>query len=338
MSKQQFVDKLSEGDRINDLFLVNSIRLGETKTGKAYLVITVSDKTGEISGPVWDNVPHYQGIVIPGNIIHVKGVVASYQNSKQLKLDGAEAVPQDDVDLGDFLVATPFDREEMGLELQHLVHSVEDVFLRKLLLKFFNKNTKMWNVFQDAPAAKGMHHAYIGGLLEHSLSVTKLAVAMAEHYAGVDRSLLLTGALLHDIGKIKEMTYNRGVVNYTSVGRLKGHLVMGSEMVAEFAAEIKDFPTERLEELQHLILSHHSKQEFGSPIVPMTVEAILLGFVDDIDAKINITEQLRHKMDTPEAQWTDYQRGMERFLYLKGYQNESGNDKDDPAIRQLSLY
>lgn len=339
ITKQQFIDDLSEGDRIDDLFLVKALRVGETKTGKAYLVLTAMDRTGELSGPIWDNVPRFQKILEPGNVVRLKGIVASYQGNKQLKLDDADLVPEDEVDLGVFLASSPFDREEMGLELHKLVHSVENAFLRKLLLRFFNKKTKIWTNFQNAPAAKGMHHAYIGGLLEHSLSVGKLAVAMSEHYAGVDRSLLVSGALLHDIGKLEEMSCERGVIDYTNKGRLKGHLVIGSEMITEAARQIKDFPEDILEELQHLILSHHGKKEFGSPTVPMTVEAILLSFVDDLDAKMNMTEQLRHKIEGSEPVWSDYQRGMERYLYLKGYKDgtEPAPENDDPASRQLSL-
>ncbi|MBU1986852.1 MAG: HD domain-containing protein, partial [Proteobacteria bacterium] len=155
-----------------------------------------------------------------------------------------------------------------------------------------------------------------GGLLEHSLSVARIADGLAAHYSGVDRSLLLTGALLHDIGKVEELAMDVALINYTAQGRLKGHLVMGSEMVAEAAVHIKDFPAELLTQLQHLILSHHGRQEFGSPTVPMTIEAFLLSFVDDLDAKMNLMEQLRKKMKEPGLQWTEYQRSLERYLYL----------------------
>ena len=340
MLKRQFVDMLDEGDSIDDLFVVKSVRQSETKAGKPYLALTIMDKTGEVAGPIWDRVDHYRDICQPGNSIHVSGSLGSFQGSKQLKVTAARPVAEEDVDLASFLPTTTKNREDMAFDLQKLVLSVEDPFIRKLLLKFF-KRSKYWSLFQNAPAAKGVHHAYIGGLLEHSLSVAQLADHMAGHYLGVNRSLLLAGALLHDIGKITELSYARGAIDYTNSGRLKGHLVIGSEMVADAALEIKDFPVETREQIQHLILSHHGRREYGSPIVPMTVEAFLLNFLDEIDAKMNVTEQLRRKIDANTMEWTDYQRHLERYLFLQGL--DSGvkavqYDDDDPAARQQSLF
>jgi 3'-5' exoribonuclease len=211
--------------------------------------------------------------------------------------------------------------------------------LKKLLNHFFKKSDS-WPDFQEAPAAKGIHHAYIGGLLEHSLSVARVADFLAKHYEGVDRSLLIAGALLHDIGKLEELKMEGGLVEYTVRGRLKGHLVIGSEMVALAAGEIRDFPEELLEQLQHLVLSHHGRQEFGSPAVPMTVEAFILSFLDDLDAKMNITEQLRRKMDNKELSWTDYQRSLERYLYLGGFERKEpeGSVTQPNSSRQPSLF
>jgi 3'-5' exoribonuclease len=212
---------------------------------------------------------------------------------------------------------------------------VHNPFLKKLLCSFFKKEP-MWQRFQDAPAAKGIHHAYVGGLLEHSLSVARIADGLAAHYSGVDRSLLLAGALLHDIGKVEELAMDLAVIDYTAQGRLKGHLVMGSEMAAEAAAHIKDFPAELLTQLQHLILSHHGRQEFGSPTVPMTIEAFLLSFVDDLDAKMNLMEQLRKKMKEPGLQWTDYQRSLERYLYLGPLESQEEEVAEGPVKRRVA--
>ena len=234
--------------------------------------------------------------------ICVAGVVVQTQQAwcspivihLQLRIDGISPVPQDEIDLGHFYPASPRNIQKMADEVQALVQSVSNPFLKKLLNHFFKKSDR-WSSFQEAPAAKGIHHAYIGGLLEHSLSVAKVADFLAKHYEGVDRSLLLAGALLHDIGKLEELKMESGLVEYTVRGRLKGHLVIGSEMVAAVAGKIRDFPEELLEQLQHLILSHHGRHEFGSPAVPMTVEAFILSFLDDLDAKMNITEQLQKK-------------------------------------------
>jgi 3'-5' exoribonuclease len=340
MKKSIFVVQLKQGTRIDELFLVKSARLSETKAGKPYLILVVMDRSGEVSGPVWDNAMEVQKLCSPGEIVRVTGMVQSYRDNLQLKIDSVLSVPKSTVELGDYFPVSPKNRQEMVDELQILLRTIGNPYLKKLLNYFFNKSN-WWLKFQEAPAAKGIHHAYIGGLLEHSLSVAQLCHFMAEHYEGVDRSLLLAGALLHDIGKLEELRTKSGVVEYTVAGRLKGHLVIGSEMVNEVAGKIKDFPKELLEQLQHLILSHHGRQEFGSPTVPMTVEAFVLSFVDDLDAKMNLTGQLRRKMNSEEMSWTDYQRTLERYLYLGGFEEKpSPVDKEGPARsrRQPSLF
>ncbi|MGB5231876.1 MAG: HD domain-containing protein [Desulfoprunum sp.] len=337
MTKTTFVEQLKEGDRFDDLFLVKSVRLSETKAGKDYLILTVMDRSGELSGPVWDNVEACHKVCRAGEFIRLKGMVQAYRDKPQLKVDSVQEIDRNEVDLADFVVATTRDPQQMAEELQRLVRSVKDPFLRKLLNHFF-KSGAIWDRFQMAPAAKGIHHAYAGGLLEHCLSMARLADMLAGHYEGIDRSLLIAGALLHDIGKVDELAMEIGVVEYTDRGRLKGHLVIGSEMVAAAAARISDFPPDLLVQVQHLILSHHGRQEFGSPIVPMTVEALLLSFIDDVDAKMNLIEQLRRKMEGGAMQWTEYQRSLERFLYLGGFEEKEVAEETNTPARQQSLF
>jgi len=335
--KSTFVEQLKEGDRFDDLFLVKSVRLSETKAGKGYLILTVMDRSGELSGPIWDNVEACQKVCRAGEFIRLKGMVQAYRDKPQLKVDSVHEVDRDEVDLADFVVTTTRDPQQMAEELQRLVHSVKDTFLRRLLNYFF-KSGVIWDRFQMAPAAKGIHHAYAGGLLEHCLSMARVADMLAGHYDGVNRSLLIAGALLHDIGKVDELAMEIGVVEYTDRGRLKGHLVIGSEMVAVAAAKIHDFPPDLLVQVQHLILSHHGRQDFGSPIVPMTVEALLLSFIDDVDAKMNLIEQLRRKMEGGTMQWTEYQRSLERFLYLGGFEDKDAVEETNTPARQQSLF
>jgi 3'-5' exoribonuclease len=339
MEKKVFVEELKEGDRFEDLFLIKNVKSGETRVGKPYLVLTVMDKSGEVSGPIWDNVVALQKICVAGTVVQLTGMVQSYRDALQLRIEGINQVSQTQIDLVHFYPASPKNMQKMADEVQDLVQSVSNPFLKKLLIHFFKKSD-WWPSFQEAPAAKGIHHAYIGGLLEHSLSVAKIADFLAKHYEGVDRSLLLAGAFLHDIGKLEELKMENGIVEYTVRGRLKGHLVIGSEMVAAVAGKIRDFPEELLEQLQHLILSHHGRHEFGSPTVPMTVEAFLLSFLDDLDAKMNITEQLRRKMDNEKMGWTDYQRSLERYLYLGGFgeKEPEGEVVQPNSSRQQSLF
>ncbi len=340
MKKNAFVADLKEGERIDDLFLVKSAKLGETRAGKPYLVVTVMDRSGEISGPIWDNVEALQNICVAAEVIRLVGMVQSYREKPQLKIDTAYKVPQEDINPSLFYPTSTRNLEEMADEVHVLIHSISNPFLKKILGLFFKKG-ELWERFQEAPAAKAIHHAYLGGLLEHSLSVARTGEFLAEHYTGVDRSLLIAGALLHDIGKLEELTMAGGLVDYTVRGRLKGHLVIGSEMIALAAGKIRDFPEELLEQLQHLILSHHGRQEFGSPTVPMTVEALILSFLDDLDAKMNITEQLRRKMAGTELSWTEYQRTLERYLYLGGlHKQEAQLDevRSENSSRQPSLF
>ncbi len=340
MKKNVFVADLKEGARIDDLFLVKSAKLGETRVGKPYLVLTVMDKSGEISGPIWENVEALQNLCVPAEVVRLVGIVQSYREKPQLKIDTIHKVPQEDINPGLFFPSSTRNLEEMADELHTLIQSVSNPYLKKILGHFFKKG-EIWERFQEAPAAKAIHHAYVGGLLEHSLSIGRIADFLAGHYAGVDRSLLIAGALLHDIGKIEELTMVGGLVEYTVKGRLKGHLVIGSEMIALAAGKIRDFPEELAEQLQHLILSHHGRQEFGSPAVPMTVEAFILSFLDDLDAKMNITEQLRRKMAGNELTWTEYQRSLERYLYLGGLPKQEVQPEEtrgESNSRQPSLF
>jgi 3'-5' exoribonuclease len=340
MKKNVFVADLKEGERIDDLFLVKSAKLGETRVGKPYLVVTVMDRSGEISGPVWDSVEALQALCTPGEVIRLVGTVQSYREKLQLKIDTVYKESQEEIDPGLFFPASIRNRQEMADELHGMIQNVSNQFLKKILVHFFKKG-EWWDRFQEAPAAKAIHHAYVGGLLEHSLSVARIGNFLAKHYEGVDRSLLISGALLHDIGKLEELSMVSGVVDYTARGRLKGHLVIGSEMVALAAGKIRDFPEELLEQLQHLILSHHGRQEFGSPTVPMTVEAFILSFLDDLDAKMNITEQLRRKMEGSELSWTEYQRSLERYLYLGGLTKKEAQPEEvrsENNSRQPSLF
>ena len=337
MAKQTFVEQLKEGDRFDDVFLVKAVRLSETKTGKSYLILTVMDRSGELSGPVWDNVETFQKVCVPGEFVQLRGMVQSYRDKPQLKVEAVHGVARDLVNEQDFVVSTTRDRQEMAEELQRLIRSVKDSFLRKLLGQFFKAGSVLER-FLVAPAAKGIHHAYVGGLLEHCLSMARVADALAAHYQGVNRSLLIAGVLLHDIGKVEELSMEVGLVEYTDGGRLKGHLVIGSEMVAAAAARIPGFPGDVLQQLQHLILSHHGRQEFGSPVVPMTVEALLLSFIDDVDAKMNLLEMLRRRLQGGQMQWTEYQRSLERFLYLNGLDEKTAAEEFVSSGRQQSLF
>ncbi len=336
MKRNRFVEELQEGERFAEVFLVKSSRLSETRAGKPYLIVEVADKSGEISGPVWDNAEKFIDICKAGNFIHLKGQVQSYRDKLQLRIEDIQPVDKADIFLADFVPSSQFDIGEMAEEIEKIITSVENKWVRNLLNNFFSRSD-IWERFQHAPAAKGIHHAYAGGLIEHCLSMAKLVDMMAGHYQGVDRSILMAGVFFHDIGKLWELQDEGGLIDYTVSGRLKGHLVMGSEMVAQEAAKIKDFPQDILVHIQHLILSHHGKLEFGSPTLPMTPEAFILSFIDDLDSKMNLIDQLRRKLKADGPQWTDYIRSLERYLLLEPYEKQASlqqNSTEQPHVQK----
>jgi len=311
--KKVFVSGLQEGQQVRDMFLIARKNLAETKAGKPYLSLTLMDKTGEIEARVWENARNLDNAADVGDIIFLKAVAKSYQNQVQLTVSGFQQAPKAQTSPADFMPASNRLVPEMQQELVFFIKTITDTGLRKLLSRLFQGD--LLEQFSTAPAAKRMHHAYIGGLLEHTLSVTGMAVKTADHYSGLDRDLLVAGALVHDIAKTKEFSYHTLPFDYTDCGRLLGHLVLGVEMVREAAAKVDELSPARVDVLAHLVLSHHGRYEFGSPVLPMTPEAILLHHLDDMDAKINYIDQLREKREEPG--WTDYQRPLERFLYLQ---------------------
>ena len=311
--KKVFVSGLQEGSRVREMFLLARKNLAETKAGKPYLSLTLMDKTGEIEARVWDNALALDRAAEVGDVVVVQAMVKSYQNQVQLTVSGLQRAEKEQVALADFMPASKRPPEEMRRELVALIASVSDKGLHRLLENLFQG--EVLDKFCQAPAAKKMHHAYIGGLLEHTLSVAGMAEKTASHYSDLDRDLLVCGALVHDVAKIREFSYSSLPFTYTDSGRMLGHLVLGVEMVREAGRGIEELSCLRIDSLAHLVVSHHGRHEFGAPVLPMTPEAIILHHLDDMDAKMNYIEQLQEKQEEPG--WTDFQRPLERFLYLR---------------------
>jgi len=330
--KKLFVSGLQEGKQVRDMFLLARKNLAETKAGKPYLSLTLMDKTGEIEARVWENARNLDTAADVGDIIFLQGVAKSYQNQVQLTVSGFQQAAKEEVSLADFMPASNRPVAGMRRELASLIETVTDTGLGKLLAVLFQGD--LLEQFSIAPAAKRMHHAYIGGLLEHTLSVTGMAVKTAEHYPGLDRDLLVSGALVHDIAKTKEFSYSSLPFDYTDCGRLLGHLVLGVEMVRQAAAKVDELSSARVDALAHLVLSHHGRYEFGAPVLPMTPEAILLHHLDDMDAKMNYIDQLREKQEKPG--WTDFQRPLERFLYLRPKEEDVGQASSSHTGAKIS--
>ncbi|MFZ5761679.1 MAG: 3'-5' exoribonuclease YhaM family protein [Thermodesulfobacteriota bacterium] len=339
MTPRTTIKSIRDGQQVEGNFLVKEMGRGETKTGKPYLMLTVMDATGEMAGRVWDNAEQLMPECPAGAVVSLSGKAESYRGVMQLKIDTLMRLDPASVDPADFLPTTPGDIKAMTRELKAIADNVENPFLRELLLSFL-EDRKFMAAFKSAPAAKAMHHAYVGGLLEHTLAITKLAIAVCDLYPSLDRSLLLAGVLLHDIGKIKEFDTAKIPADYSDSGRLVGHMVLGIGMIDERLATIKGFPPDLAARLKHLILSHHGSHDFGSPVLPMMIEAFVLHFLDNLDAKIAYFDRLGSQVQGEGYQWSEYQRNLERFLYLRptapqGPAAPSNGPEIDPRQRNL---
>jgi 3'-5' exoribonuclease len=310
--KKVFIKDIKAGDAVDDIFVLSDKHLAQKKDGKNYLNIVFSDKTGSIKGVVWDNVDEISAQLQSGDFVRSKGNISEYRETLQFVVKEMHASAIDAVDPSDFIPATRRDIGSMYERLLKLTASMSTVYLRELFDAFW-ADEEFVHKFKHAPAAKKMHHAYIGGLLEHTLSMALLVDRIAEHYSGIDRDLLLAGAILHDIGKITEFEYT-SKIDYTDQGRLISHIVIGIQVIEQKLGKIKDFPGEKAVLLKHMIVSHHGSREFGSPEPPKTIEAVLLNYIDEIDSKVNSIRNFMASDDSNET-WTSYHRLLERHFY-----------------------
>ena len=310
--KKWFITDIRAGDRVDDIFVLSEKILSQKRDGNNFLNVTLSDKTGTIKGVVWDNVDQIAAGITSGDFAHVNGSVSDYRGTLQVVIKNMEPFSPDRVDPSDFLPQTSRDIEGMFERLVKRMDSITTDYLKALIDAFF-KDKEFVNKFKTAPAGKKMHHAYIGGLLEHTLSMVSLADKIAGHYSGIDRDLLLSGAILHDIGKIDEFEY-QFKIDYSDKGRLLNHIVIGIKMVDDKLSGIEHFPEDQMLLLKHMIVSHHGTREFGSPEPPKTIEAVLLNYIDEIDSKVNAIRDFIASED-PDETWTSYHRLLERHFY-----------------------
>ncbi|HSR13251.1 MAG TPA: HD domain-containing protein [Thermodesulfobacteriota bacterium] len=307
------VSQITKGQSLESVFLVKEKSLNKTKSGSPYLSIRLCDRTGEIEARIWDNAIEFVPLFEKDDFIRVKAETDEFQGVLQLRISKLKRCAEAEIRLEDFLPKTSKDIPEMFAELKRIASSVENPFLQKLLDSFFRDEA--WAArFAAAPAAKGVHHVYLGGVLEHTLCVARLVSIVAPLYPGLNRDLLLAGAILHDTGKIAELSFERAF-DYTDRGRLLGHIILSVEMVEDRMRTIPGFPGELALLLKHLLLSHHGEYEFGSPKLPMTVEAMLLHQLDDLDAKVNAFSAWMEKEKDAGGRWTSYFKLFDRFLY-----------------------
>jgi 3'-5' exoribonuclease len=319
-TKKIYVKDIRPGDKIVDSFLVEEKNLAFSQKGSAYCTLRLRDRTGKIEGKIWDNALEWNNSFRKGDVIRIQSRAVRYREALQLSIMQLEKMDDADIDLSDYFPAVAGDIEEMFSDLLVFVAGIQTPALQALLNAFF-QDEAITVLFKRAPAAKGFHHVAIGGLLEHTLSVTRLLSQVVEHYRGINRDLLITGGILHDIGKIHEFSYDR-IVDYSDEGRLIGHIVISLEMVDQKIAQIEDFPEQLGMELRHLILSHHGVLEYGSPKRPKTLEALIVHYIDDLDAKVNAFQEFIKSSPDDESDWTPFHRLFDRFLY-KGMEKAS---------------
>jgi 3'-5' exoribonuclease len=308
-----WISEIKQDDQVRGQYLVRMKRMATTKKGDPFLVITLSDRTGNIEAKVWEKAEELNPLFKEGDVLEVEGHASSYRDQLQVTLSTLRTVTEA-CDPSVFLEVTQKDITKMTGSLREVLKTIKHSRIRTLVESFLGDRQFM-GLFKQAPAAKNFHHSYVGGLLEHTLSVCEMTRIVVNHYPQLDGDLLLAGAFLHDIGKVKELRWDR-LIDYTDEGRLIGHLTLGVTMIDEKLASMGDFPEEIGLRLKHLILSHHGEYEFGSPKRPKFLEAFALHLIDDLDAKINGLSRFMEK-DKQEGRWTDFNRLFERYI-LKG--------------------
>lgn len=321
----QTIASLKEGDWVDETFLVTSKQISTAKNGVIYLSLKLADKTGEIDGRLWDNAEETAGRFQRDDFVRVKGVAANYQGAMQIKLKAVEKVDDSKVDLANFIQSSPRDPAEMENELRGIAVQLRNTHLR-LLMNLFLDDKGFMEAFKRSPAAKTLHHNYIGGLIEHVVELIKLCRDVACHFPYIDSDLLTVGAFIHDIGKVREMSV-RKTIEYSTEGRLIGHISLGYEMLHEKISAVSGFPAETAMLLKHIVLSHHGEYEFGSPKRPKVREAIIIHYLDDLCAKLNNFELTLKKENIRDGEWTAFNKMHDRYLYRQVQPSPPDEDK-----------
>jgi len=309
----QTITSFKEGDWVDETYLVVGKQVSVSKTGGMYLSVKLADKTGEVDGKMWDNAEEVASRFEKEDFVRIKGVAANYQGMMQVKMKALEKVDDSKVDLANFLETTPRNIDEMVKELTVFATEIRNAHLRQLMSAFLGDKAFM-DLFRRTPAAKALHHNYIGGLLEHVVELMSLARDVAKHFPGIDTDLVTVGAFLHDIGKVRELSVRKSI-EYTTEGRLLGHISLGYEMLADKIKDIAGFPSELTMLLKHIMLSHHGEYEFGSPKRPKIQEAIVINYLDDLAAKISNFRSTLKKESVEAGDWTHYSKMHDRYLY-----------------------
>lgn len=315
LMKNAYVRDLEANQQIHTTFLVGSKDIRQKKSGEPFLSLTLLDKSGDIDAKMWDNVAEVMDTFERDDFLKIKGVTQVFQNKIQLTIHKLQKIDDREADFADFFPSSRHDANEMMAELETIIASFKNPHLKGLLVAFF-ADPDIRQRYRIAPAAKTIHHGWLSGLLEHVLSMCKLADFTASHYPIVDRELLLTGVILHDIGKIHELTYQRGF-GYSDEGQLLGHIIIAMRMLDEKIRLVDGFPVNLRILVEHMVVSHHGQLDYGSPKVPMFAEAMLLHHLDNLDSKMETVRGALERDKQLEGNWTGWINSLERVLLKK---------------------
>lgn len=313
-----FINQIQPGQQINDIYLISQPVLRNTTRGDLYIAMFLSDKTGKLNCRVWQATEELFNSLPNEGFVHIKGKSELYQNALQIVADQLMAVPPEKVNVDDYLPRTEKNIRQMFDEITQTLSAIKNPFLKALVDEFL-KDKPLMKKFCTAPAATQNHHTYIGGLLEHTHNMLNVAKAVMPYYPQLQTDLVLAGIFLHDMGKTEELSYDMAFT-YTDSGQLLGHIALTILMVDGKAKSLENaglaIDRQILENIEHIILSHHGQYEFGSPKLPMTAEAFLISYLDNIDAKINqVTDKIEN--EPGESAWTSYIKALESKLYRK---------------------
>ena len=301
-----------ENKVITSQFVVVSKQIKAKKNGEPYLALTLGDRSGSVDAKMWDNVEEFLNAFEQDDFVKVKGLINKYNNRWQMTIHKIRRMGETEVDFSDYLPKTTKDIDQLWAKVVEFVGTMQEPHLKRLL-ELFMADEEISRAYRDAPAAKTLHHAFIGGLLDHVVSLFTSCDLIVRNYPMVNRDLLFTGVFLHDIGKIHELTYARSF-GYSTEGQLLGHMIIELEMLQKKIALIPGFPSEYKILIEHLIISHHGEYEFGSPKLPMFPEALMLHYMDDLDSKMEAMRAQFERESENESAWTSYNSSLARPL------------------------
>jgi 3'-5' exoribonuclease len=328
--KSPYIKELEPNQVVSTFFLVQNKEIRQKKTGEPYLSLSLTDRTGELDAKMWDNVVEVMETFERDDFVKVKGLIQIFHNRPQMTIHKMRRVGDHEVEFADYFPASERNPDDMLAELRGIVAGMTNAHLRGLLNALLD-DPEIARRYKIAPAAKQIHHAYLGGLIEHVLSLCGMARLAASHYRSIDLDLLLSGVVLHDVGKIYELSYERGF-SYSTEGQLLGHITIAMRLVADKLAAMPDFPPRLRTLVEHMILSHHGRLEFGSPKLPQFPEALLLHYLDDLDSKMECMRQIVDRDRQVEGLFTGYSASMERSILKKAkYLEEESPSTPAPA-------